>query len=263
MQLMSRMFLLYLLGLLTFLSVTSALIVILGHKANIPCNRSCSTVKWFRKDILVCSFAEGKFTVSPEFKGRIEFSEVNLRQGDASLTITNVEYNDRSWYVCSCDDEKGCDQYLEVLVPTPLTVLVGDKAKLNCYAETDKLTAESKAVVRWEKDDKLVVKLEHGEMVFGAGFEDRVSVSKEDYNRGDLSLTIHNVRPFDAGLYRCSCPNEKSKNPKLIELTVKDSPLDWIPAVCISVVCVFIGVAAVVLWAYRRTLCTALHSASD
>lgn len=42
-----------------------------------------------------------------------------------------------------------------------------------------------------------------------------------------------------------------------------DSPLDWIPAVCISVVCVFIGVAAVVLWAYRRTLCTALHSASD
>ncbi|XP_026801000.3 matrix remodeling-associated protein 8 [Pangasianodon hypophthalmus] len=253
------MFLLCFLGLLTFSPVTSGLTVVLGHTATIPCNRSCSTVKWFRKEILVCSFAEGKFIIEPGFKGRIEFSEANLKQGNASLTITEVVYNDRGWYVCSCDGDLGCDHYLEVVVPTSLTVVSGENAKLPCYAETDKLTAESNANIRWEKDDKLVVKLANGEMEFGAGFQDRVSVSKEDYNRGDLSLTIDDVRPSEAGLYTCFVPSEKSKQPEIIALIVKDSPPRWLTEHYISVVCVIIvAVAAALLWAHRQKLFTAV-----
>lgn len=90
-----------------------------------------------------------------------------------------------------------------------------------CYAETNKRTAQSNAYVRWKKDDRLVVELAHGQMEFGAGFEGRVSVSKEDYNKGDLSLTIHDVRASDAGLYRCFAQNEKSIRPEVIHLIVK------------------------------------------
>lgn len=111
--------------------------------------------------------------------------------------------------------------FFSIPVPTSLSIIVGDEAKVPCYAETNKHTAQSNAYVRWERDDKLVVELEHGQMEFGAGFEGRVSVSKEDYNKGDLSLTIHDVRYSDSGLYRCFVQNEKSKRPEVIDLTVK------------------------------------------
>ncbi|XP_060771967.1 sodium channel subunit beta-2 [Neoarius graeffei] len=260
MQLMSRMLLPYCLSLVYFLSVTFGLTVVLGDTVTIPCHRSCSTVKWFRKDILVYRFTEGHFSVAPEFKDRIEFSEANLKQGNVSLTITSTVYNDRSWYICSCDGDEDCGHYLEVLIPTPLTAIVGEKAKLPCYAETDKRTADSEANVRWEKDDKLVVKLEHGEMEFGASFKDRASVSKENYNKGDLSLTIRNIRLTDAGFYRCFVQNEKSKHPEIITFIVKDSPpccsrTHYIPVVCaVSGATVF---AAVLLSVNRQKLCTA------
>ncbi|KAM9450045.1 matrix remodeling-associated protein 8-like [Clarias gariepinus] len=250
----SRMFLLQFLGLLTFLSVTSGLTVMLGHTATIPCNRRCSDFEWFRKDSLVCSFTEGKLNVAPEFEGRIEFSQANLSQGTISLTISSVVYNDRSWYLCSCDGDKSCDHYLEVLVPTSVTVMVGDKAKLPCYAETDKLTAESKAYVEWKQDDRLVAKLEHGETESGAGFKDRVSVSKQDYNKGDLSLTIDDVRSPDTGLYRCFVQNGKSKYPEVVELTVTDSPLHWTHYISVLLIAAGLAGAGVLLWIYRQKL---------
>ncbi|KAK2865874.1 hypothetical protein Q7C36_001930 [Tachysurus vachellii] len=218
---MNRMFLVYLLlGLLGSLSVTSGLSVMIEHTVNIPCNRRCSTVEWYWKKIQVYNFTEGNLRVAPEFEGRIKFSEVNVREGNVSLTVTSVEYNDRGWYVCSCDGQKDCDHYLDVLVPTQLTAAIGDKTMVSCYAETDKLTSESNVNVRWEKDDKLVVKLEHGEMEFGPGFEERFSVSREDYKRGNLSLTIDDVKSSDAGLYKCSALNGKNKTPEIVTLIV-------------------------------------------
>lgn len=98
---------------------------------------------------------------------------------------------------------------------------VGAKAKLPCYANTDKRAAESNVIIRWEKDLTLVVKLEDGETKFGAGYEGRVSVSEEDYIRGDLSLNIDDVQPSDAGSYRCSAPNGKPRYPEIIALTVR------------------------------------------
>ncbi|KAK3523021.1 hypothetical protein QTP86_011233 [Hemibagrus guttatus] len=247
------MFLLYVLGPLGFLSVTSGLSVLLGDEATVPCIRYCSKVEWFQNEILVYNFTAGNISVAPEFEGRIAFSEADLRKGNASLTITRVVYNDRSWYVCSCDGQKGCDHYLEVLVPTPKTAAVGNKAKLPCYAVTDKHSSVSNVNVRWEKDDKLVVKLEHGEMETGEGFEDRFSVSKEDYRKGDLSLIMDSIRPSDAGLYKCSTLNGKNKIAEIVELMVTDSSCSSARVTILAAVpiAVFIIAAAGLLWAYR------------
>ncbi|GAA6072771.1 vascular endothelial growth factor receptor 3 isoform X1 [Tachysurus ichikawai] len=254
---MNRMFLVcLLLGLLGSLSVTSGLLVMIGRTANVPCNRRCSAVEWYLKKIQVYNFTEGNLRVAPEFEGRIKFSEVNVREGNISLTVTSVEYNDRGWYVCSCDEQKDCDHCLDVLVPTQFTAAIGDKTMVSCYAETDKLTSESNVNVRWEKDDKLVVKLEHGEMEFGPGFEERFSVSREDYKKGNLSLTIDDVKSSDAGIYKCSALNGKNKTPEIVTLTVTGR--DSVSVVIVYIFIFLAGATGGVLLANWRKLAALL-----
>ena len=75
-------------------SVTDAMVVQLGHSATVSCHLNCSTVTWWTKGIEVFQifkifeFSEGKCTVAPEFKDRIECSEEKIRGGDVSLTLT-------------------------------------------------------------------------------------------------------------------------------------------------------------------------------
>ncbi|KAL7855568.1 hypothetical protein AOLI_G00191720 [Acnodon oligacanthus] len=215
------------LALLTMPSVTHAVTVQLGHSATISCHVNCSTVTWWSKGIEVFQifqifeFSEGKCTVAPQFKDRIECSEEKIRGGDVSLTITAAVYNDRGWYYCSCDGKERCDRRIDVLVPTSLSTSAGGKATLPCYAEMDKRTADSSAYVLWEKDEQQVLKLENGKMSYGPGFKQRATVSTESYRTGDLSLTIDRVRFSDSGLYRCSLKDGGHGYPNTISLAVE------------------------------------------
>ncbi|KAL6466527.1 hypothetical protein MHYP_G00243310 [Metynnis hypsauchen] len=132
-------------------------------------------------------------------------------------------YNDRGWYYCSCDGKDQCDRRIEVLVATTLNIFVGGKATLPCYAKTDKQTADSSVYVLWEKEEQQVLKLENGNISYGSGFEQRATVSTENYRKGDLSLTIDHVRFSDSGLYRCSLKDGSHGYPRATILVVKDS----------------------------------------
>ncbi|KAL7841739.1 hypothetical protein SRHO_G00254300 [Serrasalmus rhombeus] len=215
------------LALLTMPSVTDAVTVQLGHSATVSCHVNCSTVTWWSKGIEVFQifqifeFSEGKCTVAPEFKDRIECSEEKIRGGDVSLTITSAVYNDRGWYYCSCDGKDQCDRRIDVLVPISLSTSAGSKVTLPCYAEMDKRTADSSAFVLWEKDKQQVLQLENGKMSYGSGFEQRARVSTENYRKGDLSLTIDRVRFSDSGLYRCSLKDGGHGYPNTISLAVE------------------------------------------
>ncbi|XP_036438994.1 uncharacterized protein LOC118816616 [Colossoma macropomum] len=224
---MLRWILTVFLALLTIPTVTDAVTVQLGHSATVSCHVNCSTVTWWSKGIEVFQsfkifeFSEGKCTVAPEFKDRIECSEEKIRGGDVSLTMTSVVYNDRGWYYCSCDGKDQCDRRIEVLVPTTLSISFGGEATLPCYAETDKRTVDSSAYVLWEKDEQQVLKLENGKMSYGSGFEQRATVSTERYKKGDLSLTIDCVTFSDSGLYRCSLKDGEHGYPDPISLIVE------------------------------------------
>ncbi|XP_072526256.1 uncharacterized protein [Salminus brasiliensis] len=211
-------------ALLVLSSVTVAVTVELGHSTTISCRQNCSTVEWWTNGVetyRIFRFAEGSCAIVGEFEGRIECSAEKINGGDVSLTIHSVVYNDRGWYYCSCDGKDQCDRRIEVIVPASLNISVGGTGKLSCYAETDKRTPDSSTYVLWEKDGQQVVKLEQGKMSYGSGFEQRVLVSDEDYRKGDLSLTISDVRFSDSGLYRCSLKDEEYGYPNSITLSVQ------------------------------------------
>lgn len=74
---------------------------------------------------------------------------------------------------------------------------------LPCYTFTDKQVAETQILMWWEKDGKLVLKLDQGYLSYGSGFEERAFVSASKYRDGDLSLTLSTFQSSDEGLYRC------------------------------------------------------------
>ncbi|XP_066517444.1 neural cell adhesion molecule 2 [Hoplias malabaricus] len=216
-----------LLVLLAIASEIDAATVQLGHSAIISCKLSCSEVTWWIKSApdfqtsTVFQFSEGKCTVAPEFEGRIECSGEKIRSEDVSLNISSVVYNDRGWYYCSCDGKDYCDQKIEVLIPTDFSVSFGAQATLPCFAETEKNSDSSSVYIQWEKDTNLVVKLENGEISYGPGFEQRAMLSTENYKKGDLSLTINNVRFSDSGLFKCSLKDGGFGYPQAVSLTVE------------------------------------------
>ncbi|XP_066517989.1 uncharacterized protein [Hoplias malabaricus] len=207
--------------LLAVVSVINAVTVKLGHSATISCKQNCTTVKWLTNNKEILRFSGGKCTVAPEFEGRTECSEEKIRRGDISLIILSVGYNDRGWYYTMCDGKDHCDQKLDILVLTVVNVSVGAQATLPCFAETDKYSDLSSIYIQWEKDTKLVVKLENGVISYGSGFEQRAMVSTEGYKKGDLSLSINNVRFSDSGLFRCSLKDGAYGYPHTVSLTVE------------------------------------------
>uniref|UniRef100_A0A8C9RK74 Ig-like domain-containing protein n=1 Tax=Scleropages formosus TaxID=113540 RepID=A0A8C9RK74_SCLFO len=96
--------------------------------------------------------------------------------------------------------------------PTVDPVPVGDRVKLPCYAPINRQTEDSQLNVRWEKEGKVVLHLHSGSVTLGSGFENRVSVSKEDIRKGDLSLVFNTTLFSDHGSYRCFYNKEKTDN---------------------------------------------------
>ncbi|KAK6291789.1 hypothetical protein J4Q44_G00375740, partial [Coregonus suidteri] len=81
---------------------------------------------------------------------------------------------------------------------------------------------DSEVHVYWEKDGRTVLNVTAGNITYGPGFENRVSVSKDAYRLGDMSLTINNLQLSDQGLYQCSYrPDKQTKGyPDSVTLTV-------------------------------------------
>ncbi|XP_035381827.1 uncharacterized protein LOC113589898 [Electrophorus electricus] len=86
----------------------------LNENPTLPCSQTCSSlVTWtvYHKpdDILAqCN------QTSCQSKEGFHMSHDQYLKGDFSLTITDVEFNKRAWYTCSCSGKTLCDWNLQV-----------------------------------------------------------------------------------------------------------------------------------------------------
>ncbi|XP_018600496.2 matrix remodeling-associated protein 8-like isoform X3 [Scleropages formosus] len=175
--------------------------------ALLPCtgtaHRGQAEVKWTSSGDPVFVYHQGKLTTGPGFKNRVHLSKEEIEGGNFSLIISPVEYSDKGLYSCFYNNEWLHDVRLDVVVPTVVSVPVGDPVKLHCYADINRQTEDSQLDVRWKKEGKLVLHLHSGLVTQGSGFKNRVDVSKEDIRKGDLSLILNDTRLSDQGHYQC------------------------------------------------------------
>ncbi|XP_042184057.1 uncharacterized protein LOC121847415 [Oncorhynchus tshawytscha] len=247
------------------LSLPTFMTVILNEPITLPFSGLCrdGVIEWRRYQdgpsggIIKKTVAEldrGVLTSGEGYENRVE-----LQNGNLSLTISSAEYNDMGWYECVCNNNTNVlhDVKLEVLVPTKISAHVGENVTLHCHGIT-----ASEINFHWQKDVQMsVLKVEAGHTTFDPGFEDRASVSKDGYSKGDLSLTLTNITLSDRGTYQYFVgPDKQTRgNPEAVTLTitVQDKPSEdtgtwspWIEVVlAVMVVLIVIGlVFCVGLW---------------
>jgi hypothetical protein len=112
--------------------------VILNGSVSLPCSGLChGSLEWRRHDNkeMVAKLDLEVLTTGEGYDNRDQ-----LQNGNLSLTFSSVEYNDKGWYECVCNNKVLQDVNLEVLVPTEISDHVGDNATLTCHGSTEKQT---------------------------------------------------------------------------------------------------------------------------
>ncbi|KAK3510199.1 hypothetical protein QTP70_027763, partial [Hemibagrus guttatus] len=200
-----------------------------GHKVvnvNDPvlltCNKSCAgDVKWMfskRPGLTVSECKSGVCVEGHAFENR-----TRPVQGEPSLHLNPVMYNDKGWYIGYCDNSEICQFHLDVVVSGVYSVCVGENVTLPCYAATDKTIHDNDISVQWEKDGRPVVTLKQGKMSYGPGFEGRALITASQYKNGNLSLTILKVQQSDTGIYSCKHRHEEPGQPEAVTLRIRES----------------------------------------
>lgn len=197
------------------------------------CNGTCNgiltwTFKTKNEDLNVLKCVQETCTEGDSFKNRVSPIQAKNQPGNLSLSLYPVLYNDEGWYVVKCDSVFLCRFRLEAYVPTTINTTVRGKAKLPCYAHTEKQISDKMVNILWRKGDQAVLHVLNGIIIYGPRFTDRASVSLKEYMDGDLSLTIYNATRSDAGLYQCyHKPSDEHGHPGAVTLHVAAHEISW------------------------------------
>lgn len=172
----------------------------------LPCDLSgCATVQWSQVNHIQTTIAgchNHRCSVEESFKDRFKFIKENF-----SLLLISAKYNDQGTYRCTCGNNENYVK-LEVIVPVNVSAEEFANITLPCYAGT--LTNVND--VTWLHNKiKVLHYFKNGSMSFGKGYEGRVSLTRDGFRYGDLSLTFTKVQKRDAGLYRCFVNDETTK----------------------------------------------------
>ncbi|XP_073731961.1 polymeric immunoglobulin receptor-like [Misgurnus anguillicaudatus] len=220
----TMMLLKILLVLLQFFKEISSLVsAVVDHSAILPCDVSnCMGFHWIKNHPITAPVAEcleGRCIIQEGFQGRFKLAD-DINNGNYSLLINSVKFNDRGTYQCKCDDITN-DVTLQVDVYINVTAEESSNISLQCYADTQTDVND----VTWIHNDqqKVLRYIKDGHTNLGEGYEGRVSLTNDGFKYGDLSLTLTEVQKSDAGLYRCFVDNQNTKGyPHIYKLHVKD-----------------------------------------
>ncbi|XP_035849557.1 tyrosine-protein kinase-like otk [Sander lucioperca] len=182
-------------------------------------------VEWTRPDlepdyVLFCS--DGYLETedqNPSFKDRVELVDRDLKDGDVSLVLKNVNKDDQGTYECRVEPADFRCKKRAIIDSEPirtirLQVTEPDLIVVTVHPEEDVILPCQAAdvpisTVEWSRDD-----LEPDNVLFysdgyletdeqNPSFKDRVELVDRDLKNGDVSLILKNVNINDQGTYEC------------------------------------------------------------
>ncbi|XP_038588392.1 coxsackievirus and adenovirus receptor homolog isoform X2 [Micropterus salmoides] len=157
------------------------------------------------------------------YRGRVELRDPEMKDGDASVILKNVNINDAGTYECQIREknEKGKAELVTIVNMTvsetqELKVNPGEDATLQCQGHR----GADIEVIKWIRPD---VKSDDYVFFFRDGssnennqhesYRGRVELRDPEMKDGDASVILKNVNINDAGTYECQIreKNEKGK----------------------------------------------------
>ncbi|XP_043082254.1 uncharacterized protein LOC122329762 [Puntigrus tetrazona] len=188
-------------------------------------------IQWWHKMDPVIHYKDGRVTVNIDFEGRVSLPLENLLNGNVSLTLRDVRSSQKGLYICEVIHENQIIQNTAFLhissvdfslsVPTDmLSADLGADVILPVH-----LSPETSAVsmdVRWFKGTELIYQYNDGQEMTNNDFENRVSVSIRELERGNLALTLRNVKPSDTEIYTCKVFHDGCQKRGVVHLQVSE-----------------------------------------
>lgn len=86
------------------------------------------------------------------------------------------------------------------------------------------LSPETSAVsmtVRWFRESELIYQYKNGQEKTNDNYEHRLSLSVQELEKGNLSLTLRNFQPSDSGKYTCKVFHDGCLQTGIVHLQVK------------------------------------------
>ncbi|XP_028420594.1 uncharacterized protein LOC114546128 [Perca flavescens] len=200
-----------------------------GDDVILPCQAAdpfIRAVEWTRADLKtdnVLLYRDGYLDPTyqhPNFKDRVELVDRDLKDGDVSLILKNVNINDTGKYKCRVktnDSDPIIIIRLQVTEPDLIVVTVhpGDDAILPCQAADSSIIFVEWSRPDLEPDNILYYRNENWNTTYQhPDYKDRVELVDRDLKDRDASLILKNVSRHDTETYKCLVKTIRSGRPK-------------------------------------------------
>lgn len=139
------------------------------------------------RDRLVAAW-DDLWTPAADFRDRMTPNE--------TVTLNSANANDAGLYEFRCGTDEAI--HVHVFLSTNRTVTEGDSVSFESYANT-----RGRGVFTVARNEKPVFGLDYGsgKQTRGPGFEDRVSISPQWKDEGNLTMTLKGATTADEGVY--------------------------------------------------------------
>ncbi|XP_056224945.1 butyrophilin subfamily 2 member A1-like isoform X2 [Seriola aureovittata] len=207
-----------------------------GEDVTLPCrgprDAEIKLIKWIRPDLksedYVFLYRDKRFYEEyqlPSYRGRVELTDPQVKDGDVSVILKNVTINDAARYECHVGKKGSRPQLintitLKVVDSVNVTAAPGQTVSLPCRGPRD----TDITVVEWSRAEP------EPEQVFlyrdkkpdpqnqSPSFQNRVELRDRQMKDGDVSLTLKDVTRDDTGRYECRVQTEANSFPEPISI---------------------------------------------